>query len=133
MRFEPGKLGDQELEILRYVAANPNLTASAVAEHFAQARGVARTTIVTMMERLRHKGYLVRKRQAGIYRYSSRVPEASLLESLISDFTQRVLGGSLEPFVAFMAGRAKLSDEQVKDLKQIIREVESTCGGDDKA
>ena len=124
MMFQPAKLGEQELEILRHIAGRLSVTAGEVAEHFARSRGVARTTIVTMMERLRGKRYLVRKKLAGTYRYSSRIPEKTLLQSLMHDFTDRVLGGSLDPFVAFLAGRARLSEDQVRDLTRIIREVE---------
>jgi predicted transcriptional regulator len=121
----PSNLGEQELEILRHISRHPSVTSGAVAEHFAQARNVARTTVVTMMDRLRKKGYLVRKKIDGIYRYSSRMPESTLLQSLIRDFADRVLGGSIEPFASFLAKRANLSKRQRQDLAQIIRDIET--------
>jgi predicted transcriptional regulator len=125
MSIDPSRLGEQELQILRHIARHPSSTAGEVAEHFARARSVARTTVVTMMERLRRKRHLVREKVGGVYRYSSRMPESALLQSLMHDFTERVLGGSLEPFVSFLVGRAKLSDRQVQDLTQIIRDIEA--------
>lgn len=120
---QPAKLGEQELEILRHIARHPSVTAGEVAEHFAKVRGVARTTVVTMMERLRRKRFLVRRRAEGVYRYSSRMEESTLVQSLMRDFTNRVLGGSLEPYVAFLAGRARLSESQRDDLLRLIREA----------
>ena len=127
--MEPSKLGEQELEILRHIAQHPSSTAGEVAEHFAHVRSVARTTVVTMMERLRQKRYLVRKKEGGVYRYSSRLSYSALLQSLMSDFTDRVMGGSLEPFVAFLAGHANLSEQQVRNLTQIIRDIEGAGEG----
>jgi predicted transcriptional regulator len=124
MAVQPSKLGEHELEILKFIAQRPEVTSSDVAEHFADARQVARTTVVTMMERLRNKGYLIRKKSGGVFRYSSRIAESTLLQSLMRDFVDRVLGGSMEPFVSFLAGRAKLTERQVENLTQIIREIE---------
>ena len=124
MPVEPAKLGEQELEILRHIAQNPASTAGEVAEHFGRVRRVARTTVATMIERLRRKRYLVRKKVGGIYRYSSSMSRRALLQSLMRDFADRVLGGSLEPFATFLAGRARLSKRQVDDLTQIIRDIE---------
>jgi predicted transcriptional regulator len=124
MALAPAKLGEQELEILRHLASRGPATAGEVADHFGRTRGVARTTVVTMMERLRRKRYLARRRVGGVYRYSSRITEPTLLKSLLHDFVDRVLGGSLEPFAAFLTGRGKLSAEQSRRLEQIIREVQ---------
>ena len=118
-------LGGQELEVLRYVADHGPATVGQVAEGFGQGRGLARSTIQTVMERLRRKGYLKREPVAGVYRYSSGVPKPDLLRALVGDFTERVLGGSLEPFLAYLSRDAQVSDAELDELKEIVRQLES--------
>lgn len=95
------------------------------AKHFAVTRGYARSTILTIMERLRKKGHLRRKKVRGVYRYSARVGTSELLEALVHDFVEGTLGGSVSPFVAYLAQGAKLGDEELNELAQLVQELQS--------
>ena len=61
------------------VAERGPATVGEVARGFGEARGLARTTVLTVMERLRRKGYLGRAKDGGAYRYSTRVAPADSL------------------------------------------------------
>jgi predicted transcriptional regulator len=113
-------LGDQELEVFQYVAEHAPIAVGDVARDFGAARGLARTTILTVMERLRRKGYLRRRKAAGVYRYSPSIARQEVLRSLVRDFAQRVLGGSPQPFMAYLLEDAELSEGEVEDLKKLV-------------
>jgi predicted transcriptional regulator len=123
MKAQPG-VGRAEMEILRYVAEHHPITVGAVAEHFAETKGYVRTTLLNTMERLREKGYLVRKRVDGVFHYSPRVPKADLFRGLVRDFVQSALSGSVSPFVAYLT-EAKVSDAELEELKRLVRELEA--------
>ena len=53
-------IGDQELALLQYVAEQDGASVGEVAAGFGEERGLARSTVLTMMERLRGKAYLQR-------------------------------------------------------------------------
>ena len=95
-----------------------------VAEHVAQTTGQARTTILTIMERLRRKGHLTRKRVKGIYRYSPKIPKQDLLRGLVKDFVEKTLGGSVSPFVAFLSESGPISEGDLNTLKRVVRDME---------
>ena len=116
-------LGDQELSVFRHVADSAPVAVSEVARHFAGRRGLARTTILTVMERLRRKTYLKRRKVDGIYRYSPTVPKRDVVRSLVRDFAERVLAGSPQPFVAYLAQDAELSDAEVEQLAELVRDL----------
>lgn len=118
------KVGRMEAEILRFIAEHQPITVREVAEHFAQTKGYARTTILTVMERLRRKGYLKRKKMGNTYHYSLSQPKNSLLRALIHDFVQSVLGGSIAPFVTYLAQEAELSDEEIEELRRLVSDLE---------
>src|SRR6185295_12857229 len=88
-------LGSTEIDILRYLGDHPALKVGDVADHFARTTGQARTTILTIMERLRKKGYLKRKRVEGVFRYSPVLPKQELLLGLVKTFVDTTLAGSV--------------------------------------
>ena len=120
MRAPPA---DRELEILRYVSAHAPITARDVAERFGEANGLARTTVVTLMERLRKKGYLSRRRREGVYHYSPRVSQAEVLDELVRRFFERTLGVSVSPVIAYLTRTRDLSDEEADQLERWVEEL----------
>ena len=123
MGRKPG-LGRAESEILRYIADHHPITVREVGEHLAQTKGQTRTTALNMMERLREKGYLARELVEGIYRYSLVQPKAGMMRGIVRDFVSQMLGGSLEPFAAYLAEEAALTDAEVTRLKEAIAALE---------
>ena len=87
---------------------------------------------MTVMERLRDKGYLVRRKKGGVYLYSPKRSQAEVLRNLVADFVREALGGSVSPFVAYLAEDADLNDEQVRELARLVADLEAQrAGGDD--
>src|SRR4051812_26148152 len=117
-------LGSTEIEILRYLGDHPPLSVGDVAERFARTTGQARTTILTIMERLRKKGHVTRGQMGGVYHYSPKVPKHDLLRGLVKTFVDTTLAGSVSPFVAYLSESPPVSEEDLNQLKQLIRDLE---------
>jgi BlaI family penicillinase repressor len=124
-------LGHLELDVLQYIADHYPITVREVAAHFAQTSGQARTTVLTVMGRLRAKGYLKRRKSAGLQRYTPTVPKAELLDRMVGDFVDGVLGGSVSPFVAYLTRSSLLNDDEVRKLEQLLKRIESREQGDE--
>jgi predicted transcriptional regulator len=122
-------LGSTEIEILRYISDHHPISVGEVAEHVAQTTGQARTTILTIMERLRQKSHLTRKRVAGVYRYSPKIPKHDLLRGLVKDFVDKTLGGSVSPFVAFLSESGPISEDDLDMLKRVVRDMKNRRSG----
>ena len=121
---EPKNIGKGELEVLQFIHDHHPATVRQVADHFAQSKGHVRTTVLNVMERLRKKGFLVRKKSGGSYQYSPRERKADFCNSMVGEFVQRALGGSVSPFVAYLVREAVLSKEEIRDLKRLVAELE---------
>ena len=124
------KASRAEMEILHYVMDHQPVTVRQVADAMAQRRGLARTTVQTLMERLRDKGLLTRSRIEGLHHYSLRVPRRTLLSDLVRDFIDTALGGSISPFVAYLTQREDLTKEQAAELRRILQSLERQEGGE---
>jgi len=120
----PRTIGRAELEILNYIHDHHPASVRQVAEHVSATKGHTRTTVLNVMARLSRKGYLSRRRIDGVYQYSPRVPKADLLRRLVGEFVDKALGGSLSPFVAYLGQGAKLSDDDLRELKRLVAELE---------
>ncbi len=121
--MERPSLGDQELALLRFVAEQGPISAGAAAESFGAERGWARSTVLTVLERLRKKKYLERRRVDGVYRYASTAPVGELLNGVVGSFVETALGGSLSPFVSFLVERGEVSDDDLARLGALVRRL----------
>ena len=119
--MKPSSIGDQELKLLQYINNHREpLSVREVAEDYGVSNGLARTTILTMMERLRDKGYLERKKMGRINKYSPKLSKKQLLGDLVKGFVENVLEGSISPFVSYLSHEAELNDEEIEELKKLI-------------
>lgn len=119
-------LGEQEMLILNFISENSPITVREVALHFEQERNLARTTVLTVMERLRKKGLLSRSQIEGIFKYSSKVKTGDVLSSKISDFVEKTLGGSVGPLFNYFISSSHLSEDEIKKLKDLAQKFENS-------
>jgi len=120
--------GDREFELLRWVARRGPATVGETTEIYGAQHGLSRSTVQTMLERLHGKGHLDRERINGIYHYSSPVESSELLRRRVGRFVERALGGSLAPFVAYLAEQETLSEEEVAELEELIERLQRKEG-----
>jgi predicted transcriptional regulator len=124
-----GSVTRAELEVLRYIHDHAPATVREVAEHFSRTTGHARTTVLTVMERLRRKGYLGRRKVGGVNQYTPKVSQTELLRDLVGGFVEEMLDGSVSPFVAYLSEANDLGDDDIKELRGLIKELEGRKRG----
>ena len=117
-------IGRSELEILRYVQDHHPIAVRDLATHLAETKGHKRTTALNVLERLRRKGHLTRDKVDGVFHYSPSQPKPQLMRNLVRDFVSGTLGGSVEPFVAYLGQEAKVTDEELAELRQLVEQLE---------
>jgi predicted transcriptional regulator len=118
-------IGDQELALLRHIADRGAVTVGAAADEFGTSRGLARSTVLTMMERLRRKGYLSRRMTQGVFHYRACSSSAELLKNAVQRFVERNLEGSVSPFLAYLSEVPELSDQERQDLERIVARLDA--------
>jgi predicted transcriptional regulator len=113
-------IGDQELALLRFISERAQATVAEAVEGFGQPRGLARSTVLTMMDRLRRKGHLGRRPIDGVYHYAPRTHHSTAVRQAIARFVDRTLGGSISPFVTYLAEREEVSDAELEELEALL-------------
>jgi len=122
-------LGEQELSVFRLIHERAPVAARDVAYEYARTQGLSRSTILTVIERLRQKGFISRKRLDGVYLYEPRVAQTEVLERLIRTFVESTLGGSVSPVMLYLANNRQISDAELAELQQIVSEIRTERRG----
>jgi predicted transcriptional regulator len=112
-------LGELELEVMKILWDRGRSSVLQVAENLSRQKGYARTTILTIMQRLHKKGFLKRKKEDGVYRYEPTQKRQQVMGRLLSQFIDRVFDGSSTSLVQQLTG-ARMSDEELKQIRSII-------------
>lgn len=123
-------IGDRELDLLRWIAERGDASVGEAAQEFGVPRDLARSTVMTMMDRLRKKGHLDRRRRGGVYRYSSPSSSRELLHDVVHTFVESTLGGSVSPFVTYLVESDDLSEREIAELEQLVESLHSKRGGE---
>jgi len=110
--------------VLRFVADQPGVAVSEVAEQLFAAKGQTRTTALNTMERLRKKGFLKREKQDGVFKYFPAVGKVRMFQGLVDDFVETMLGGSVTPLVAYLTTKVEADDAQIAELKKLLEKLE---------
>ena len=118
-------IGDQELALLQHLDENGAASVGEVAASFGEPRGLARATVLTMMERLRDKGFLKRKQLRGMFRYSIATGPGEAMRSAVGSFVEKTLSGSVSPFVAWMSEHAEVSDDELAELEALVAQLQN--------
>ena len=114
-----------EMDVVQYVMEHQPVTVRQVAEVMAERRGIARTTVLTHMERLRKKRVLSRKEIDGLNHYSVARPAQEMIRGMVADFIDRALGGSVSPLIAYLTERGKLTEAETAQLEKIVAKIEN--------
>ena len=82
-------------------------------------------TIKTFLSRLTEKRALGFRKEGRAYIYRPLVTENECVSAVSETFLERVFGGALKPMLAHFVERKKLSAEEIRELKKLLKEKES--------
>lgn len=86
------------------------------------------TTVQTYVRRLEAKGYITSKRVGRNKRYCSAVRRSQVLGEAINDFVERLFDGDFLPMVKHLVDNREISQAEIDDLMQIVKELQETRG-----
>ncbi len=117
-------LGDLEMDIMGIVWSRERTTVKDVFEIMYQRRGLAYTTIMTVMNRLAIKGILEQDKATVPYVYAPLVQRDQIAHSMVDDVVNRVMDGSHTAVISYLMDRGSLSKDELSELKDKLAEIE---------
>jgi BlaI family penicillinase repressor len=114
------KMHETEWDLLEALWTSERATAREVSEVLAKKRGWAVSTVKTLLDRMVEKG-LVGARQVGnVWEYTPAVKRVDARRTAWGEFVEKAFGGSAAPALHFLAKDAKLSKNQLAELRALL-------------
>jgi len=109
-----------ELEILKVLWAAGPSSATRVREGLAASRGLAYTTVATMLAIMAGKGLVRKTRSGGGPAYAAAVPRQKASGGLLRDLIDRVYDGSTLAVVQSLLDTADLDAEELAEIRRLV-------------
>ena len=124
MRPKSETLTGQELEIMKVIWPRGRATVREVYDQLRGKRGVAYTTVQTMMNILETKGHLTREAGEKAHVYAPVRPQQIVVRSMVREFVNRVFDGSARPLLVHLLKEKGLSNRERRELQKLLDKEE---------
>jgi BlaI family penicillinase repressor len=117
---KPPKISDAEWHVMDAIWSAGTIAANEVVDSLSPRFGWSPNTIKTMLNRLVKKGALKFEQEGKRYLYRTAVSREACVRVESRSFIQRVFGGDVGPMLAHFVENAKLTPQQIKDLRKLL-------------
>jgi predicted transcriptional regulator len=119
------KLGDLQLAILRRLWQRGEAAAAEVHADLYDDRGLAPTTIATMLKKMEAKGVVRHRADGRRYLYRATVSEREVTKTMVSEVTERMFQGDPVALVSHLLAEHEVDARELEELKSLIERHET--------
>ena len=117
-------LSKAEWALMGALWARERGTATDIQRDLQDTQGWAYSTVKTMLDRLVEKGFVAYRRVGNVYEYFPNVHRKSAIARAMDEMIDRVLEGSMAPFLSRLIERRKLEPDELDELRSLLDERE---------
>jgi BlaI family penicillinase repressor len=118
------RLSDSEWQLMHALWKKYPATAREVIEQIPGDVKWAYTTVKTMLNRLVTKKAVAERKRANTSVYEPLVSQNKAQHSALASLYDKVLGGTVEPLMHFLAEPKRISDKERKELIRMLQEMD---------
>ena len=118
------QLTELQLAILRILWERGEATVQDIWEALHPERGLAQTTIATMLSRLERRGVVTRRAQARQYHYKAAVTEEEVQHSMVGELTERLFDGDVTALMQHLISGKDVSPGDLAKIREMIERAE---------
>jgi BlaI family penicillinase repressor len=119
------QISDAEWRVMHEVWQEPTVTSQQMIERLQETMDWSAGTIKTLLHRLVQKGALDFQRKGNRYLYRALVSEANCIDLASNQMLHTIFKGRPVPMLAYMVQSARLSGDEVKSLRSLLRQIEA--------
>ena len=113
-------LGDLQHAIMAVLWARGEATTADVHEALHAERGLALTTIATMLRKMEDKGVVTHRAEGRQFVYRPTVTRAEIRESMVGELVERVFGGDARALVAHLVSEHEIDATELRELRRQV-------------
>ena len=122
---ERHQLTELQLTILRVIWDKGEATVQDIWEALLADRGLAQTTVATMLSRLERRGVVTRRAESRQYHYRAAVTEQEVQHSMVGELTERLFDGDVTALVQHLLSGEDMSPGDIAKIRDMIERVET--------
>ncbi len=122
---------DSELEILQILWSKGPSTVRAVNDLLVRDKEVGYTTTLKIMQIMSEKGLVRRDKQSRTHIYTANIDRDTTQEALLNRFLENTFSGSASSLVMQTLGNHSASDDELRQIKELIEKLENSNGKSD--
>lgn len=119
------QLGDLQLAIMRELWRLGEATVTDVHGALLSERGLAPTTIATMLKKMEARGLVTHRTEGRRFVYRPLVSEDTVTRSMVADLTQRLFNGKITDLVSHLIEAHEIDDDELTELTALISDAEN--------
>jgi BlaI family penicillinase repressor len=125
-------VSDAELEVLKVLwSTGPATVRDVAAALRKQRRRLAYNTVLTLLSRLREKGYVAADRRDTAHQFRALVTREALLGSSLAALADMVCDGTASPLVLALVRDQQFSAEEIAHFRKLLDTLEPRDGSKD--
>jgi BlaI family penicillinase repressor len=124
---ERHQLTELQLAILRVIWDKGEATVQDIWEALHAERGLAQTTVATMLSRLERRGVVTRRAESRPYPYRAAVSEEEVQHSMVGELTERLFDGDVTQLVQHLLTDADVSPGDLAKIRKMIARAETNA------
>lgn len=114
-----------ELEILNILWKDEPMTVREIHEQLLNKKDIGYTTALKIMQNMTAKGLLRREPNGKSHLYYATTPQDETRKSMLNKFVETAFEGSASSLVMQLLGNSNTSEEELNEIKEIIRQMEN--------
>jgi predicted transcriptional regulator len=118
------RLGDLQLAILRVLWERGEATVAEVHEALEAERGLAPTTIATMLQKLEKKEVVAHRAEGRRFVYHPLVSEDQVTRSMVAELTSQLFRGDVTALVSHLLSQHEVDPGELGRLRRLIAAAE---------
>ena len=122
------QLSELQIAVMRVLWRRGEATTAEVVADLAAERGLAHTTVATLLTRLEKRGAVVQRRDGRIFVYSPRLSEAEVQRSMVAGLVAALFAGDTAALVAHLVREDEVTPG---DLAAIRARLDATPARDE--
>ncbi len=113
-------LGDLQHAIMRVLWAHVEASAAEVHAALQAERGLAPTTIATMLRKMEDKGVVAHRSEGRQFVYRAAVSEGEVRRSMVGEVVDRLFAGNPAALVSYLVAEEGLDPEELARLRAAL-------------
>jgi len=120
------QLSELQLAILREIWSRGEATVAEVHNALQRERGLAMTTVATVLSRLEKRGLLKHRRAGRVFVYRALISEDEVRRTTVAEITERLFDGDVGQLVSHLLAEGEVSDGDLAQMKALIEAQETS-------